>query len=229
LELLRRIDRKDLPPFFLIEVRMSSTLQCDEEALYRQLEMLPSQLRAAFAAACAERQMPNYLRFSKATGHGRPECLVRALRELWDDIEGRSVAESDLRKQLELCLRLFPDEEQGDSSTLLYIAEDAVATVAYAIGAKLESSIQDAVWASRRACEALDMHIGSGRAAIFDKGEGARGPTHPLLQAELRRQRADLTQLQQIAAGSVDERVGIAAVRSRAEADANVFFGPESQ
>jgi uncharacterized protein YjaG (DUF416 family) len=216
-----------MPPFFLIEVPMS-ILQCDEDALSRQLEKLPSQLRVAFAAACAERQMPNYFRFTKATGRGTPECLVRALCDLWDEIEGRSVAESELRAQLDLCLRLFPEEEQGDSGRLGYIAEDAVATVAYAIRARLESGVQDVIWASRRACEALDAYTGAGATPTFHGREAARRLSNPLLQAELRRQKADLTQLQEIAAGSLNEKAGIAGVRSRAQADAKVFLGPES-
>jgi uncharacterized protein YjaG (DUF416 family) len=205
-----------------------SILQHDEDALRRQLERLPRRLRVAFAAACAERQMPNYFRFSKATGRGTPECLVSALDDLWEDIEGRSVAERKLRTQLDLCLSLFPEEEQSDPCTLGYIAEDAVATVAYAIRSKLESSIQDVIWASRRTCEALDAYVGAGPAPTIARGEAGRRWANPLLQAELRRQQADLTQLQEISAGSLNEKTGIAGVRSRAQADAKVFFGPES-
>ena len=155
--------------------------------------------------------------------------MVRALRDLWDDIEGRSVAEGELKKQLDLCLRLFPDEGRGGSYRLGYIAEDAVATLAYAIEARLESSIQDVVWASRRACEALDTYLDASPAAKIDRGDAALRLANPLLQAELRRQQADLTQLQEIAAGSLNEKAGIAAVHSRAQADAKVFLGPESE
>ena len=67
-----------------------SILHFDKSALIAQLDRLPNRLRVAFAAACAERQLPNYARFSEATGEESPKRLEDTLRRVWDDIEGRT-------------------------------------------------------------------------------------------------------------------------------------------
>jgi hypothetical protein len=45
------------------EVNMS-VLRHDERDLRKQLERMPNRLRVAFAAACAQRQVPSYVRFT---------------------------------------------------------------------------------------------------------------------------------------------------------------------
>jgi uncharacterized protein YjaG (DUF416 family) len=206
-----------------------SILNYDEKELYRKLEALPNRFRVAFAAACAERQALNYLRFSKATGQGAPERVASALRRLWDDLKGATAADTDLKTQLDVCMSLLPGEGQGDFSQLGYYAEDAVASVVFALGAALEGDIQQAIWASHRAYSALDEYVNEVLdIQRFDQEQEQRILSHPLVQAELRRQLADLSELQKIAVGSVDRRDGIADLRRRAQRDAKIFFGPDS-
>jgi uncharacterized protein YjaG (DUF416 family) len=208
-----------------------SILQFDKNALIVQLERLPNQLRVAFAAACAERQLPNYVRFSEATGEGNPERLEAALRRVWDDIDGASAGSAELKACLDTCLSLLPNDEDlggGDLCLLGYFAEDAVAAVAYAIETRLKSDPGEAVEAARRAYNALDEYV-SDMLDISSIGqkEETQILTHPLVQAEFERQRADLLRLREIAKNPAGEREGIAELRRRAEADASSFFGPE--
>jgi hypothetical protein len=203
-----------------------SNLCFNEKELRRQLERLPNRLRAAFAAACAQRQIPNYVRFSKAAGQGDPDTLFGALNCLWDDLQGKSAAETQLRQQLDSCMSLLPDPEQDPLGRLAYYAEDAVSSTVYAIGARLETDIQQAIWAAQRAYNALDEFVGAmNPAGPFDQKEEDRIRLHSLVQAELRRQQADVAQLQKIAAGSITEREGVAELRHRAQNDARAFFG----
>jgi len=207
-----------------------SILRYDERDLWKQLERMPDRLRGAFAAACAQRQVRNYVHFSKVAGRGRPDVLIGALGGLWDDLLGRQITENNLRQQLDACMSLLPDE-QDIHDGIAYYADDAVSAAAYAIGARLSSDIQQVIWAARRAYNALDEFVCAekpGNGAI-DQKEEERILSHSLVQAELRRQRVDLAQLQKIEVGSISEMEGIAEVRRRAQIDARRFFGSKSE
>jgi len=58
---------------------MADSLQFDEPSLIARLAKLPNELRVAFAALCAERQLPNYIRFSATSDLGNPNVLKEAL------------------------------------------------------------------------------------------------------------------------------------------------------
>jgi hypothetical protein len=72
----------------------------------------------------------------------------------------------------------------------------------------------------------LDEFVGAENpVGPIDQKEEDRIRLHPLVQAELRRQQADVAQLRKIAAGSITEREGVAELRHRAQNDARVLFG----
>jgi uncharacterized protein YjaG (DUF416 family) len=84
----------------------------DEQALVRQLEQLPDRLRAAFAAACAQRLLPAYIDFFERSGRGDPRELISTLECLWSDLLGDSVLrDEDLKRKLESCMSLIPRED----------------------------------------------------------------------------------------------------------------------
>ena len=202
-------------------------LRFDKSALIAQLEWLPNRLRVAFAAACAERQLPNYFRFSDAAKQGSPERLVAALSRVWDDIEGRPMGSTELNGCLDTCMSLLPKEDVGDLCGLGYYAEDAVAAVAYAIEARIKSHAHDAVESARVAYAALDEYVSTIlNFRSIGQNEEVRIAAHPLVQAEFERQRNDLLGLQEIAKNPADERECLAELRRRAQADAKIFFGP---
>jgi uncharacterized protein YjaG (DUF416 family) len=201
-------------------------LSFDEKALLAQLRRLPNQLCVAFAAACAQRQLPNYASFAKVTGTGNPALLAKALTCVWEDIGGNSAAHVELREKLNSCMSLLPKDEVQRLGQQPY-ADDAVASVAYAIRARLTGECQEAMWAARRAYEALDHYvIARFNPIIVEPDAENRIVAHPLVQAELRRQRADLSQLQEAAMNPASEREVITDVRSRSQVDAAVFFDP---
>jgi uncharacterized protein YjaG (DUF416 family) len=206
-----------------------SVLRHDERDLWKQLERMPNRLRVAFAAACAQRQVPNYIRFTKAAGQGSPDVLIGALGCLWDDLLGGKVTENELRRQLDACMSMLPDKDDY-YDRLAYYAEDAVSAAVYAIGARLGSDVQQVIWAGRRAYEALHEFVSAEKpdSEAIDQKEEERILSHSLVQAELRRQQVDLGQLQKIEAGLIHEEEGIVDVRRRAQADAGAFFGPQS-
>jgi uncharacterized protein YjaG (DUF416 family) len=202
----------------------TSSLRFDEGKLVDELERLPPRLRAAFAAASAERQLPAYARFSTLAGAGVPDRLTGVLRSVWDDIETLQPNGSALREQLDLCMSLLPEEEERVSEECAY-ANDAVASVAYAIRARLSGDSREAMWAARRAYDAIDHYVVTRlNLKIIERANETRIVEHPLIQAELRRQQVDMAQLQGVITNPERQNEAIVELRRRARRAAVVFF-----
>jgi uncharacterized protein YjaG (DUF416 family) len=202
-------------------------LRFDESALVKCLAQLPNEARVAFAALCAERQLPNYERFSAKSGTGNPRTLKEALLPIWAGLQGRRASANELEAILGRCMALIPGEE--DASEEAAYADDAVASVAYTIRALLTADPQEAAWAARRAYDAVDHFIANqlNQSIIERELEGAIA-AHPLVQAELQRQQADLRDLQSAGAqGQLSEKV-ISSLRDRARRDAEPFLRDRS-
>jgi uncharacterized protein len=199
----------------------------DEKQLMRELDTLPRKLRGVFAAACAERQLPNYVRASTAAMTGDPGEMSAALADLWDALEGEILDTALLRKHLDRCLNLVPGDYDNAFEGQEY-AEDAAASIAYALWTQLSDSSQEAGWAAERARNSLDTYVASLLRLDMEDFREAQTliDSHVLIQAELQRQRADMADLQ-IAALNVDcAKEIIAKIRHRAEEDSAIFFGP---
>lgn len=201
-------------------------LTYDERELVGQLERLPAKLRAAFAAACAQRLLPAYEAFAKKSHRGDARRLASILERLWSDLQGFPLPEAELGAQLEACMSLIPAEDDAPWIEEQAGAEDAGAAVAYALRARAGGKSQEAAWAARRSYEAIDHHL-THRAGIDPSAPGGeeRLRRHPLVQAELTRQRRDLEDLRRgVEAGdtAVVERI-----RSRAVDEASVMFATD--
>lgn len=133
-----------------------------KDGLVVTLDRLPTRLRVAFAAAYAERQMPNYERFLPS-----------------------QVSEAN--------------------------PSDAAASVAYAI----EAPYAAADWVVTTKLQP----------DVIDRAQAELLIAHPIGQAEIHRQHADLQDLE--AAGRDDEAIAsvVAEVRDRARQDAASFLG----
>ena len=122
-------------------------LRHDEEQLRGLLEDLQLPYRTAFAAACAERQFPNYLRFATRTGRGDPVVLRAALKALWSDLAGQHLSNHELQRDLDRCMALMP-ERYGERAKDWPYADDVLASVAFALRARLTGDPQEAIWAA---------------------------------------------------------------------------------
>lgn len=194
----------------------TDTLQFDESALRRDAELLSIRDRSAFAAACAQRLLPSYVKFSKQTARGNPEKLAASLGLLWDDLLGRKeMSDSDLQKEISSSLGLIPEDEKKTWVVEQAAADDAASAVAYALRTRLRGNGQDAAWAARRAYDAVTYYcqnvgIEPGKVKILDLSETSR---NPLVQAELSRQHRDITELLQ-------GTIALVRLRERAVAEA---------
>lgn len=196
----------------------------DESSLILGLGKLPTSLRVAFAAACAERQMLAYRRFESDAGRGGPDGLETALLDVWEN-PGAVVEKSALSDQIDEIMGLIPTEGLVRHWTQTATnAQNAGMAVVYALRARLTGEAQDAAWAARVAYEALDNVVINGQDIDVNSAEArARVVAHPLIQAELARQERDLTELQRDDGRPV--RTKIDALRARARAEAAEFTG----
>jgi uncharacterized protein YjaG (DUF416 family) len=198
-----------------------TVLHFDEANLRAQLGRLPKEHCAAFAAACAERLFPAYVRFSREAESADPKALRVALDALWDDLTGKPSSEPHLRAMADECESLAPDENEESSDEQPY-AEDAVAALVYALHARVGQGDR-AAWSARCVYEALDHFIQSEDSGVVVTANEPRLLEHPLVQAELARQRRDLDELIAVegrAASEVSDRL-----RERARRDADLVFG----
>lgn len=123
-------------------------------------------------------------------------------------------ASPPVRAALDEAERLVPSEDDGwDEPTQPY-AEDAAAALVYAIRARLTGHAQEGAWAGRRAYEAVDHYVRN----VMQVEDETTILSHPVVQAELSRQRRDLLELARL------EDEGVRVLRRSAEAEASLVF-----
>lgn len=204
----------------------------DEAKLISELGALPPPLRVAFAAACAERQMPAYREFERRCGRSGANALDLALQDVWAHPEPpQDIAAFE--EQIEALVSLVPQEDSidgrwgQDAINMAPIgrwnAQNAGMTALYALRTRLGAEPQEAAWAARVAYEALDNFvINSEDIDMNMPGAELRVLAHPLVQAELARQLRDIEDLK--LHGSERVQTALARVRSRARVDPIRFF-----
>jgi uncharacterized protein YjaG (DUF416 family) len=202
-------------------------LRFSEQLLVKELERLPSPFRVVFAAASAERLVPAYTSFSRRTGRGDATTLAAVLERLWLDVQGNRMDARQVQENVVMSLCLIPQEDSGPWVSEQAWAEDAAAAVAYALRCRQNGQSQEAAWAARRAYEALD-HFAIDQVGIdMNRAEAEEQVlSHPLVQAELLRQRRDLDEL--LAANQQDVIRVAQRMRERAQAESAIVFKPKT-
>jgi uncharacterized protein YjaG (DUF416 family) len=190
----------------------------NERELAESIEGLPEPARAAFAAACAERLLPAYHKFSARSNRGDPRILEQILTRLWTDLSGEPMSEAETEAQIDACMGLIPQEDDGPWVAEQAAAEDAVAAIAYALRCRRSGLAKEAAWAARRAYEALDDYVINHENVDTNiAGAEAQVLAHPLVQAELARQQQDLDDL-------LGGTINIDRLRERSKAEAAEFL-----
>jgi uncharacterized protein YjaG (DUF416 family) len=192
-------------------------LRYDEAELVRSLTRVSVKLRVAFAAVCAERLFPAYQQFCKRASRGDPTALAAILDRIWDHLLGTEMTVEQMRAELDLCMRLIPGEDDEPWVEEQPYADDAASAVAYTLRSLQSGEPSQAALAARRAYEAADHYVMHQLRIEGDLAVLA----HPIVQAELARQRRDLDELRW--AGQEPEKL-IAQLRDRAKHEASIFF-----
>jgi hypothetical protein len=201
-----------------------------------RIDQLPTALKAALAAACAQRQAEVYRVYSRRTGDGDSVAFDSLLNEIWGDIRCKQASEQDHKKWHDRGERLYPSQKvRGDIYSAS--AELAVLSLLHSNSVLLTGKSQGTVHAAHQAFESVDNFLTNpiGKKPQFDIDHVdaiSKLLAHPLTEAEHRRQERDLFELEQILPrqelmpGVVDE------LRKRAEIEAKEFLpiveGPRS-
>ena len=165
-----------------------------DAALKADLKELPQRTRAAFAAACAERLYPAYAAFVQASGRDDNGLIRRTLDLAWDGSRTGVVAAADPADLFEQCVALIPSDESPEEVIPAH-AEDAIASVAYALQAAAGLDDKAAGWAAEQVTNCLDTFLLSSEIDISAPDAEQLVWEHPLVVTEVRRRQGDLRQL----------------------------------
>jgi hypothetical protein len=169
-----------------------SMFSYDKRGLLAKLAAMPPEGRLACATAAATRLMPASERFAFVAATGREGRARDIVAELWQCILTDDPAQQPWPAVLDEVMGMIPGKEvQG--GLLTQMAEDALASLAYAIRCLLVNDPGQAESAVGREYDATDQ------AAIKLSGVVPNTPkkeaqllAHPLIQRALARQQQDL-------------------------------------
>ena len=95
----------------------------DLDALEKRVARLPPRHRAAFAALCTERMLPNYAMFSRLCRWGDPQVLRSALEKIYEALASEWVDESAMKKLKASCSKLIPDLDEFADESVSWAAD----------------------------------------------------------------------------------------------------------
>lgn len=124
----------------------------DETSIVGRLSNLDRTRKTAFAAACAQRLLPLYLRYSEAVPTVDGATIRSVVSLVWEVLRG---AQLDLRPQQQIAEGQVPAEDDNWVLETGY-AQNAAACAAYAVRAWLTDDAQEAARAARQAYEVSD-------------------------------------------------------------------------
>jgi hypothetical protein len=165
-----------------------------------RINRLPTVLKAALAAACAQRQAELYRAYVRRTGAGNSEVFDNLLTSIWDDICCTRASQEDRRKWEAGAEELLKQKTKNDRYGAC--AEFAILSLLYSNDTLTAGGTQDAIYSAHQPFNSIDNHLTGpvGHEPQIDINQpdlAARVFAHPLSQAEHHRQERDLVELEQ--------------------------------
>lgn len=173
------------------------TLPAFSEAELRdQLGLLDESRRLAFGAACCERLLPCFLKFSDEVNWNHNGELRDALSLIWRIVvKSEESTRAQVASAIAACEAIVPS---SDESSSLYVssAQDAVFATCALLDHVLHNDFGKLVLAARYPIDSLDLLIQELEGLVPGTSSlEASILSNPLMQQELRRQRRDLEAL----------------------------------
>jgi hypothetical protein len=198
---------------------VDTELRFDRDGLRTKLRRIAPRSRAVFAALCARRLIPAHAQAGGSILEVERNAFAKLHARLWSSLAADPLSARELEDASAQALALLPAEEDYEP-----LAEDAVAALVYALRTAAGGEPQDAAWSAERIYDALDKFL-------QDQGYDPGAPggedslrRHSLVQAEFKRQAADLRALSELEGhGMTDGK--LERLRERADADAVHIFG----
>jgi uncharacterized protein YjaG (DUF416 family) len=175
----------------------------DEDILRQSLTRLDPWKRIAFMTLACERMLPNYERFTADSGFGDSRVLRRGMDVVWSWLEVNQVPD-DIEAIYTQVERQAPNTV-GFSSPFTSAALDAANAVAITLDAIRMTDGSDAVEVASLARDTVDLYLQEmENLDPNDPGLEEAIRRNPLMQAELRRQREDLVDLERWTGSRID-------------------------
>lgn len=194
----------------------------DATARESELAALPRVHQQIFAASCACRLLPQYERFAQESRSGDWPLLRRLAARVWRHLAGDPMSAEELGSAIEACMAAIPPEDEAAKHASGPYAEDAAASLAYTIRSVATDSPKEALWASQRVYDSVDVFAGR-ELEGHDDGDVSR-LKHAATQRELKRQERDLKELAQSLGG--DARATAVAFKNRAAQESQSVIQP---
>lgn len=172
-------------------------LSFDSDCLRALLERLSPRLRAVFALLCAERLFRSATDYYAKMASQEWDFISRLRSRAWESVE-QDLIIFNTSQELDRFVALVPEESAvGNGWTQEATnAQNAGMAFAYALRTLQTGDVQEAIWSAQVTYEALDNWVINHQCCnISTTGVEAIVLAHPLIQAELRRQRNDLNDL----------------------------------
>jgi hypothetical protein len=191
------------------------------------VERLPATLKAALAAACAQRQAGVYRTYVKRTGAGNSETFDNLLNAIWDYISRPQASEHDPKEWEASGDNLLKQKTKSD----IYGAgaEFAILSLLYSNDILTTGKTQDVIYSANQPFNSIDDFLTSpiGKRPQIDVNQAdssAMVLAHPLSQAEHRRQERDLFDLEQALHRPETIPEAVERLRRRSMAEAHDFL-----
>ena len=170
------------------------------KATVASLKKLDRARRLLLGAIVAERLVPNYRRFEEATRRSNDAALRGYLDVAWENIGAVEINPVKVHALIAQCEHLMPsvDEQKSDKASM---ALDAVNAVCCLLEQIMTDSPEKVAEICAAAIDTIDMFLQRHDLVgvdVIDLEAERRILEHPLMQAELSRQRSDLDAVRSI-------------------------------
>jgi uncharacterized protein len=168
----------------------------DKANLLNKLVHLDRKKRIAFAAACCERLVPNYMLFKNETNWGNEIPLKDGLDYIWNYLSGFELSKEKVEGLIRECENIAPESEDFDS---LYtsLAQDAAFAICSALDYFIVEDIGRIVQAATYAYDTVDLYVQEIEMMDpVDPDLENKILNHRLIQGELKNQHDDLVILE---------------------------------
>jgi uncharacterized protein YjaG (DUF416 family) len=160
--------------------------------LQKQIDQLPHSYQMAFSCACCERAFSNYVRFSDQQGWGDPTTLRSSLDLAWGCVRGGSISQKEAERIEKTCKALAPNSDDF-SSWEATAAQEAALMVVLLIRFTYDPTPGYPVRIASFNRDTIDMVVQiRENLRSTDPDLEAKIAEHPLMLAELAKQKRDL-------------------------------------
>jgi hypothetical protein len=197
------------------------------------IDRIPTNLKGALAAACAQRQAEVYRTYAARTRDGSPKGFDDLLNAIWDDIVFKQASEQEHRKWDDRADNLYPNQKTMIDRFKVG-AELAVLSILYSNDVLMTGKTQDTIDSAHQTFGSIRQFLTSSlgqtpQFKLFQPGTYEKVLEHPLTEAEHRRQERDLSEIEQ-ALLRPDTIPGVVdGLRKRAQTDAKIFLPVDGQ